>query len=55
MKDKERITKMGCTSSDGEKVPMAFFGKGTIPCCFTEAGMVEYASTLSTDFQACIN
>ena len=35
MKDKERITTMCCTSSDGKKVPLAFVGKAANPRCFT--------------------
>ena len=42
MKDKDRITVMVCTSSEGEKVPLAYVGKSNAPRCFRDQHPVQH-------------
>ena len=42
MKDKDRITAMVCTSSDGVKCPIGWVGKSKNPRCFTNQNVQNY-------------
>lgn len=35
-KDKDRLTSMVCTSSEGKKCPLAYVGKAARPHCFAD-------------------